>query len=98
MTPGTYSAMVVCQATGHVQMINLLLEVEIRSAPVAQLTAAHSAPAQIAGLVNLIQQSLTVTLQRLVLGLLPCFWKGGRRKRLVVILNQELECASVLFT
>ena len=58
MTPGTNSAVAVWKATGHVQIINLLLEVEIRSSPVAQLTAAHSAPAQIAGLVNLIKQSL----------------------------------------
>jgi len=58
MSSGTNGALISWQGTGHVKMTNLILKVEIRSATVAQLTAAHDAPAQAAGFINLVQQCL----------------------------------------
>ena len=58
MSSGTNGALVSWQSTGHVEVTNLFLEVEIPSATVAQLTAAHDAPAQATGFINLVQQCL----------------------------------------
>jgi len=58
MSSGTNSALVSWQSTGHIKVTNLFLEVEIPSATVAQLTAAHDAPAQATGFINLVQQCL----------------------------------------
>ena len=58
MSSGTHGALVSWQSTGHMKMTNLFLEVKIRGATVAQLTAAHDAPAQATGFINLVQQCL----------------------------------------